>query len=161
MQSAKWGPPLWIFLHTLTFNAPDVLSEAEKTRYENFFTTLGDMLPCRYCRESYVYFLRKVPIRAYLKDRKGLTYWLYSIHNLVNYKVMRTSGGGRTAVFPYFHCVVVKYEDMRSGDKRSKDVLQRFADEAVSDYRPITLEFVRQVLRELDEVDWDFSRLTS
>ena len=53
MNQKIWGPGLWLFLHTLTFNYPIDPSKDDKMRMKRFFYSLGDILPCKYCRENY------------------------------------------------------------------------------------------------------------
>lgn len=107
MQVDTWGPPLWSFLHTMTFNAPDKIIAVDGAPYKRFFSSLGDLLPCRFCRDSYKVFIEYVPLCRYLGTRMGLTYWLYTIHDLVNRKLGKRS--------PTFLEVVERYEKNRSG----------------------------------------------
>jgi len=87
MQTIKWGPGLWTSIHCMTFNYPINPSEQDKENYKNFFNLLGNMLPCIYCRQSYIIFLQFMPIDLFLNDRYGCTYWAFSLHNLVNTKI--------------------------------------------------------------------------
>jgi hypothetical protein len=87
MQTSKWGPSAWDYLHTLTFNYPENPSDDNKKYYYELFNNLKFTLPCKYCRESYSIFFKYININDYLDDRKGITYWLYTIHNIVNLKL--------------------------------------------------------------------------
>lgn len=88
-----WGPPLWIGLHAITFGYPYKIDEnnsehiAKRNAYYQFFKVLGDVLPCKYCRQSYKVFFEELDINLFLKDRKGITKWLYLIHEKVNDKL--------------------------------------------------------------------------
>ena len=61
-----------------------------------------------------------MPIEPFLKDREGVTYWLYRLHDLINKKLFTKS--------PSFEEVVTKYESIRAkcskmtkdGDKNKK-----------------------------------------
>jgi hypothetical protein len=159
MQTDTWGPHLWVFLHCMSFNAPDIIPKEKQEQYKDFFTSLGQMLPCRYCRESYVYFLKKLPLDQYLGDRQGLTFWLYSLHNLVNYKLYIKDN--KPLVIPQFYKIALKYESMKAGSPRPTAEIHAFATQAVAKYRPLTVRLVRQMLHELDHFQWDFSLLSS
>jgi len=87
MQTSKWGPSAWEYLHTLTFNYPEKPTDENKKYYYELFDNLKYTLPCKYCRESFSIFFKYININSYLNDRMGITYWLYIIHNIVNYKL--------------------------------------------------------------------------
>ena len=93
MTTKVWGSPLWFGLHCITFGYPYAINPtnpAHKTKehdYKMFFYYLGRVLPCKYCRESYMDFMKDMPIDNKLKTRKQLTKWLYDMHNKVNDKL--------------------------------------------------------------------------
>ena len=87
MQTSKWGPSAWNYLHTLTFNYPENPTNENKKYYYELFNNLQFTLPCKYCRESYGIFFKYININDYLNDRMGITYWLYTIHNIINLKL--------------------------------------------------------------------------
>lgn len=53
MMTAIWGPPMWHFLHTMSFNYPIVPSPDDMKNYREFVYSLQNVLPCRYCRENF------------------------------------------------------------------------------------------------------------
>jgi len=106
MQTVKWGPGLWVGLHCMTYNYPENPTLDDKNHYKNFFDSLKYMLPCIYCRESYKIYLKYLPIDEFLNDRYGVTYWLYSLHNLVNQKLQKP-------MIDFIDCCV-QYERMRA-----------------------------------------------
>jgi len=87
MQTSKWGPSAWNYLHTLTFNYPENPSNENKKYYYELFNNLQFTLPCKYCRDSYSIFFKYININDFLGDRMGITYWLYTIHNIINLKL--------------------------------------------------------------------------
>ena len=95
MKTTVWGPALWIFLHTITFNYPDIIDEQDSDHIERrkyikeLFENLQYTLPCKYCRESFKQFLSELPIAGSLSCRANLTRWLYDIHNKVNSKLRK------------------------------------------------------------------------
>lgn len=85
-----WGGPAWTFLHSVTFGYPIEPSDETKQQYKQFFVSLGDVLPCKYCRESYRKFITEgvtALMLADLSNRETLTHWFYRVHNAVNHKL--------------------------------------------------------------------------
>jgi len=85
-----WGGPAWIFCHSITFGYPIEPTDEQKQNYKNFFLDLGNVLPCRYCRESYTKFISEGKTKLtdnVLANRTSLTKWFYNIHNIVNNKL--------------------------------------------------------------------------
>ena len=95
MDTKVWGPAGWVFLHTTTFNYPTKIDLRNKRHRDikkytrQLFNNLRHTLPCKYCRQSFAEFLKELPIDDNLGTRQDLTWWLYSIHNLVNAKLRR------------------------------------------------------------------------
>jgi len=106
MQTAEWGPPGWHFLHSVTFGYPENPNETEKQNYKNFFDNVQYVLPCKFCKTSYVLIYKYIDISPYLESRNGLTFWLFIIHNLVNRKLKKK--------LEVFENVVVEYENLRA-----------------------------------------------
>lgn len=84
MEPTIWGPPAWIFLHTITLNYPHKPTMEEKNYYKHFFLNLENVLPCTYCAHNYKIHLQKYPIEKFLDSKKNLVQWLIHIHNEVN-----------------------------------------------------------------------------
>lgn len=85
-----WGGPGWIFLHSITFGYPINPTPNQKNMYRDFFINLGNVLPCRFCRESYIKFITEGDTALtdnVLENRENLTKWLYNVHNAVNNKL--------------------------------------------------------------------------
>lgn len=85
-----WGPPLWTGLHCITFGYPINPTEEQKEKYKEFFTLVGDILPCKYCRESYKNFITTGNTKLteeVLENRDTFTKWFYRIHEAVNKKL--------------------------------------------------------------------------
>jgi len=90
MRTAIFGPAGWIFLHSIAQNYPWNPTQQQMEDYYNFFRLTGNVLPCRYCRESYQLFITQKGTRLTLqtmKNRKSVVIWLYRIHNKVNKKL--------------------------------------------------------------------------
>lgn len=119
MNTNAWGPPLWEFLHTITLNAPLKVPAEQQLVLQRFFDSIGTVLPCRYCRNSYKLFTEMFPITCFIRTRLGLAYWLYRIHDLVNVKLAKPAS-------PPFVEVIEKYEKTRfSGPTTTREAVLR------------------------------------
>lgn len=110
MQTRVWGPAGWIFLHCIAQNYPQEPTEEQKIEYMRFFRCIGNVLPCRYCRESYKDFIGEQGTLldySVMKNRNTFTKWLYKVHNKINKKL-----GIKNCVS--FEQVTEKYESFRS-----------------------------------------------
>lgn len=97
--TSSWGSPAWEFITFAAYGFPVDPNSFDrdngdpvgttKTRYKTFFTSIGDILPCKFCRDSYRIFIKEIPIR--LGSRDELTYWLWQIHEKVNEKLGKSS----------------------------------------------------------------------
>jgi hypothetical protein len=86
-----WGPAVWEALHCIAFGYPIEPTDEQKKEYKNFFLNIMNVLPCKFCRDSYKDFITKEE-NTILKDcdmnnRESLTRWLYNMHNRVNLKL--------------------------------------------------------------------------
>lgn len=85
-----WGAPTWESLHSITFGYPIEPTAQQKHDYREYFMAVGNVLPCKYCRESYKKFITEGDTELnddVLKNRENLTRWLYRIHQAVNHKL--------------------------------------------------------------------------
>ena len=46
MLTTVWGPSMWHFLHTMSFNYPVEPTLEDKTHYKEFILSLQHVLPC-------------------------------------------------------------------------------------------------------------------
>jgi hypothetical protein len=110
LMTKTWGPSLWVGLHAITFGYPISPTKDEINNYKIFFEHLGHVLPCSYCKDSYLKFIKEGETALtdkVLESRASLTKWLYNIHNSVNKKL-----GMNYHV--NFEDVVEKYEACRA-----------------------------------------------
>lgn len=92
MLTYVWGPPLWHFLHTMSFNYPVNPTIDDKNRYEAFIHTLGFVLPCRYCRDNYYNNLRSINFSDKdFKNRDTFSRMIYNLHDAVNKQLNKTT----------------------------------------------------------------------
>ena len=52
MISSVWGPAMWHYLHTMSFNYPVRPTCDEKRHYQAFILNLQYVLPCGKCRKN-------------------------------------------------------------------------------------------------------------
>ena len=85
-----WGPGLWVGLHSITFGYPQKPTKDDKKNFREFFILVGEVLPCKYCRESYRNFITTGSTKltdSSMENRETLTKWLYCLHEAVNNKL--------------------------------------------------------------------------
>ena len=111
MDSKVWGPSAWTFLHSVTMAYPEVPSEQEKKNIEDFFVSLGNVIPCPICKEHFQQNIINMPIKH--NSRNELTYWLFLFHNDVNKNL-----GKQEMNFDKF---IVKYKELYSKKKNPKN----------------------------------------
>jgi len=85
MNPIIWGKYGWFFLHSITLGYPSCPTKTEKTQFKNFFTNIGNVLPCDRCKINYKSHLKKFPLNDdILSSKIKLIHWLIDIHNSVN-----------------------------------------------------------------------------
>jgi hypothetical protein len=85
MVTRIWGPPLWHYLHTMSFNYPQHPTSQDKKHYKNFIINLQYVLPCKYCRMNLTNNFKHYPIKqSDMHDRESFSRYVYNLHELVN-----------------------------------------------------------------------------
>ena len=85
MLTTVWGPSMWMFLHTMSFNYPVHPTEEDKHKYRDFVLSLRSVLPCKYCRMNLTKNLKDHPLTmAHMKDRDSFSRYIYDLHEMVN-----------------------------------------------------------------------------
>jgi len=85
MLTSIWGPSLWHFLHTMSFNYPVNPTNEQKRHYYEFIMSLQNILPCRYCRENLPKNLKKAGWNKHkLRNRASFSKFIYNLHQEVN-----------------------------------------------------------------------------
>ena len=93
MLTSVWGPPMWHFLHTMSFNYPVNPTAEDKKHYSDFVYSLRYVLPCKYCRINLTSNLKANPIReCHLKSRETFSKYMYRLHEIVNKRLDKKSG---------------------------------------------------------------------
>ena len=93
MLTTVWGPSLWHFLHTMSFNYPNNPTPQQKIEYKKFILSLKHVLPCKYCRINLKKNFKTLPItQKNMKNRKSFSLYVYKLHELVNKMLKKKSG---------------------------------------------------------------------
>ena len=120
MITATWGPPMWHYLHTMSFNYPVNPTTEDKKHYRDFIINLQYVLPCKYCRINLKTNLKQMPITsAVMANRESFSRYVYELHELVNKMLKKKSN--------LSYCDVrERYEHFRSRCTEEKPVLFKF-----------------------------------
>ena len=93
MLTSVWGPGMWHFLHTMSFNYPVRPTEKDKDHYYEFMMDLKNVLPCGKCRKNLVKNYKKLPLRRKdLESRAMFSKYVYDLHELINTMLHKKSG---------------------------------------------------------------------
>lgn len=93
MLTTVWGPSMWHFLHTMSFNYPVNPSRKDKINYRNFILNLQNVLPCKYCRINLKSNFKAHPLKMCdLKNRHTFSKYIYKLHEVINNMLKKKSG---------------------------------------------------------------------
>lgn len=93
MLTAVWGPSLWHYLHTLSFNYPVNPTQENKKYYRQQITLLQYTLPCKYCRQNLKTNFKTLPLKeCHMKNRDTFSRYVYQLHELINKMLGKKSG---------------------------------------------------------------------
>lgn len=116
MLTYVWGPSLWHFLHTMSFNYPVNPTCQDKKEYMRFIKSLRYILPCRYCRENLTRNLKETGFSIKdMRSRESFSKFVYRLHNHIN-KML----GKKNSI--KFDEVRSRYENFRSRCSQTKTV---------------------------------------
>lgn len=116
-----WGPPMWHFLHTMSFNYPINPTQEEKEHYRDFVLSLQWVLPCKYCRQNLKTNFKSLPLTmAEMKNRETFSRYMYELHELVNRMLKKKSN--------LTYCDVrERYEHFRARCTEEKPVIFKYS----------------------------------
>ena len=93
MLTTVWGPGMWHYLHTMSFNYPVRPTCDEKRHYQSFVLNLQHVLPCGKCRRNLRKTLRTFPLTwARMESRETFSKYVYELHEKVNRMLDKNSG---------------------------------------------------------------------
>ena len=120
MLTTVWGPSMWHYLHTVSFNYPVKPTTQDKINYKNLILNMQNTLPCRHCRENLKNNFKAHPIRScHMKNRNAFSRYVYKLHEIVNKMLGKKSG--------LSYCDVrERYEHFRSRCPEEKPKIFKF-----------------------------------
>lgn len=93
MLTTVWGPGIWHYLHTMSFNYPTHPSPSDKLHYKKFVLELQYVLPCGKCRKNLINNFKKMPLtNSDMKSRETFSKYIYNLHEVVNKMLNKKSG---------------------------------------------------------------------
>jgi hypothetical protein len=93
MLTSVWGPGMWHYLHTMSFNYPVHPTCQDKKRYSEFIHSLKFVLPCGKCRKNLCKNLKRLPLRiSNMESRATFSKYVYDLHELINKMLGKKSG---------------------------------------------------------------------
>ena len=93
MLTSVWGPGMWHYLHTMSFNYPVNPTKYDKKHYRNFVLQLQYVLPCGKCRENLKKNFKEFPLtQANMKNRYTFSKYMYQLHENINTLLNKKSG---------------------------------------------------------------------
>ncbi len=93
MLTTVWGPSMWHFMHTMSFNYPVEPTEEQKKQYMDFILNLRNVLPCKYCRMNLTNNLATRPLKmCHMESRDTFSRFVYDLHETVNKLLGKKSG---------------------------------------------------------------------
>jgi hypothetical protein len=92
MLTTVWGPSMWHYLHTMSFNYPNNPTKEEREQYKSFILQLQYVLPCKYCRVNLTNNFKHMPIKeCHMKNRFTFSKYMYDLHEIVNKMLKKKS----------------------------------------------------------------------
>ena len=122
MLTSIWGPGLWHFMHTMSFNYPMKPRPIDKKKYKAFILNLKYTLPCKYCRINLVKNFKHLPLLdKHMKNRYTFSKYVYDLHEHINTMLNKTSNLS-------YEDVRERYEHFRARctEKQVKDKLFKY-----------------------------------
>lgn len=93
MLTTVWGPGIWHYLHTMSFNYPVHPSKTDKIHYRDFVINLKHVLPCGKCRTNLTKNFKVLPLTMKeMVSRATFSKYIYDLHEVVNKMLCKNSG---------------------------------------------------------------------
>ena len=125
MLTTVWGPSMWHYLHTMSFNYPNNPTKEEKKHYKNFILQLQYVLPCKYCRVNLKNNFKHMPIKeCHMKNRFTFSKYIYDLHEFVNKMLKKKSNLSYCDVrerYEHFRARCTKKEKLFKFNKTKKE----------------------------------------
>ena len=93
MLTTVWGPGMWHYMHTMSFNYPVKPTNDDKHHYRDFMINLKYVLPCGKCRANLRKNFKRLPLTMkHMQSRETFSKYVYELHELVNKMLGKSSG---------------------------------------------------------------------
>ena len=93
MLTMVWGPSMWHYLHTMSFNYPVHPTCDDKRHYQAFILNLQNVLPCGKCRKNLRRNLTELPLQMrHMASRDTFSKYIYQLHEKINRMLGKQSG---------------------------------------------------------------------
>jgi len=116
-----WGPCIWTFLHTMSFNYSNTPTMEQKKQYMNFILSLQNILPCGKCRKNLVKNFKKLPLTLdKMKNRETFSRYVYELHELINTMLKKKSGLTYEQVRDRFEAFRARCNEKKPANKTAK-----------------------------------------
>ena len=93
MLTSVWGPSMWHYLHTMSFNYPVKPTLNDKQQYKKFMLSLQHTLPCKHCRDNLKKNFKTIPLtNKVMESRNTFSRYVYTLHETVNHLLGKKSG---------------------------------------------------------------------
>ena len=84
MDTAIYGPGVWLCLHLLAYRADD---DKSKTDFIEFLNVIRQSYPCAKCRKHMNDYIQANPVHNHWMEDKGFFKWSWLFHNAVNQRL--------------------------------------------------------------------------
>jgi hypothetical protein len=119
MLTTVWGPGIWHYLHTMSFNYPVHPTSEDKNHYRDFVLKLQYVLPCGKCRKNLKKNFKRLPLTmTHMESRELFSKYIYDLHEVVNKMLGKKSGLS-------FQDVKERYEHFRARCAKSYKTLNK------------------------------------
>jgi hypothetical protein len=93
MLTMVWGPSMWHYLHTMSFNYPVYPTCDDKKNYRDFILNLQNVLPCGKCRKNLKKNFKRLPLTMeQMESRETFSRYIYELHEVINKMLRKKSG---------------------------------------------------------------------
>jgi hypothetical protein len=128
MMTSIWGPSMWHYLHTMSFNYPENPTHDDKIHYMKFVKLLEKVLPCGKCRKNLRQNMKSLPITMdTMESRRTFSTYIYKLHEVINKMLGKKSGLSYCDVrdrYEMFRSRCSKKEDIDTSEKGCIDPLK-------------------------------------
>ena len=125
MLTTVWGPSMWHYLHTMSFNYPNNPTKEEKKHYKKFILQMQYVLPCKYCRINLKNNFKHMPIKeCHMKNRFTFSKYIYDLHEFINKMLKKRSNLSYCDVrerYEHFRARCTKKEKLFKFNKTKKE----------------------------------------